>query len=234
MTGSFYVGAYWLARPESLGACTSRALQCFAGLVGVDRALATWLMKGSNRSDAITDFAANDESAVSAAFARGQNRRDSDGSVLEDLGFALSVWNGDDAMPVSLSIRCGIRAPNVSNAVVVKVGRPTDHIFNLDSRAAAARLLRVLIEAWDPDWATMTSNAMREAQSIESGQPVLGWLTYLSAIRGPVPVLTDPFSVEPVDGKGTIIAIGQRDEVDGVVLRALSETLGHQLLRPAP
>jgi hypothetical protein len=225
---SFYIGAYWPTRPEPLEMCTSRAERFISELADVDALLAPWFLKGARRSPASAALVTDRES-LSLALASGSNRRDADGSVIDELGFSLSVWNGDEADPVSLSIRCGISAPGMSNSVVVNLPPPSERSAKLYDRATASAVLMILVEAWDPDWATMTSNSLREAQGAGAGRPVLGWLTYLSANRGRPPALSAPFSVEPVE-KGAIVVADRIEDADARLLATLTEALGPDLL----
>jgi len=233
VNGSFYVGAYWPARRESIEACAARAMTCLEGIAGVDDLLASWCLKAPRRAAARRALGV-DLDSVTAALAAGRNRRDDDGSVLDELGYSLAVWNGDDDDPVALSMRCGISGTyGPSNAVLLNLPARSDRAAALHELASATSMLRTLVEAWEPDWATVTTNALREAQRPQPGQPVLGWLTYLSPERGPVPALPAPSSVEPVKGGGSIVGIATASTVDGGLLGTIARELGPRLLRPA-
>lgn len=63
--------------------------------------------------------------------------------------------------------------------------------------------------AWEPDRGVVMSHSHREMLR-ENGKlpPVLvGWVTYLSRRRGPVPPLPAPVRVEPVEDLGTLITL---------------------------
>ncbi len=231
-TDSVYAGAYWPARPESLEACTARLVASLGKLADIDDLLASWFFKGWRRASAQRPFKGDPESVLQA-LAAGRNRRDGDGSVIEELGFSLGIWNGDDADPVALSIRCGMSSPRVPNAVVLKLPARSARSANLHSRAGTTELLRALVQAWNPDWATVTSASLREAQGEGALSPVLGWLTYFSTTRGRIPELPDTFSVESIAGMGSIVASERTDSLDEQVVTKLRGTLGPDLLRPA-
>lgn len=231
-TDSVYAGAYWPARPEALEACGARVVACLGKLAGIDELLASWFFKGSRRASAQRPLGGSPETVLQA-LAAGRNRRDADGSVIDELGYTLGVWNGDDADPVQLSIRCGISSPSVPNAVVLKLPARSARSTNLYNSSAATELLRALAEAWDPDWATVTSASLREAQGGGVASPVLGWLTYLSSGRGHIPELPDTFNVEPVGEIGSIIVSRRADFADVHGVTALRVALGPDLLRPA-
>jgi hypothetical protein len=68
--------------------------------------------------------------------------------------------------------------------------------------------LRAMIESWEPAWGVVTSNGLRDMVS-ESGTvgTFVGWITYFSKTRGPIPPLPAPVRVEPVGDKGTLIIL---------------------------
>lgn len=58
------------------------------------------------------------------------------------------------------------------------------------------------------DWGVATSIAHRDSVS-ELAVPgtFVGWVMYLSALRGPVPPLPAPVRIEPVEDQGTLIIL---------------------------
>ncbi len=230
LSESLYVGAYWPARVESAEACAARAVVGFERLASVDELLRSWRLKGARRSAALLPFDTRVESVLQALTA-GRNRRDDAGSVIDALGYSLGVWNGDGADPVGLSIRCGISAttPGLSNSVVVTLPAKSARSAGLYNRQGAALIVAALVEAWEPDWATVTSNSLREAQAVVSGRPVLGLLTYVSAGRGEMPPVPAPFSVEQVAAGSLISVDDDFAAVDPAVVSRLAATLGPNL-----
>jgi hypothetical protein len=201
-------------------------------LAAVDEQFGCWFQKGSRRSLAGRELETSVE-GLRAAFAAGRNRRDVDGSVMDKLGWTVSVWNGDDAFPVALAMRCGISQSGLSNAVVVNMPAISGESADSDRSVSSKAIVRAVVKAFDPDWATVTSNALRDAQKASVGRPVLGWLTYFSAKRGPVPALPEPFRVEEVAQMGSIVAVDEAAIVDPPLLTKLAGVLGPNLLRPA-
>lgn len=179
--------------------------------MSVDELVAAWFLTARQKSAANVPFRVDTRSVMSELLG-GRNRRDADGSVIDDLGYRLSLWNGDDSAAVGLSIKCGMSnsTPGLSNAVVINLPPRSQRCGYLYSRAGAAALLEVVVEAWAPDWATVTSNSLREAQGpLVGGRPVLGWMTYFSDRRGDVPELPKPFDVSVVAGSGSIVTTGE-------------------------
>jgi hypothetical protein len=69
-------------------------------------------------------------------------------------------------------------------------------------------LVHAIVDAFEPDWAVVTSHALREkAPKGEPGDVLVGWLTYLSGRRGELPALPPGVRIAPVGEMGsTIIA----------------------------
>jgi Immunity protein 52 len=87
-----YIGAYWGDRRETAFECGERLSRCLLGLGAVDPLLAAWFLKGATRSTATVPIALGADDLASL-FDRGRNRRDSDGEVIEELGFRVGLWN---------------------------------------------------------------------------------------------------------------------------------------------
>jgi hypothetical protein len=234
MSERFYAGAYWPARAETAEACAARAATCLAKLGEVDPLLATWFHKGGSPKLAQRPFPTDTESLVGELL-RGRNRRDSDRSVIVELGFRISAWNGNDKDPAAISIGCGKsrQVPGVSNAVVINLPPPSERSAEIYSREGAMAVLLALVESWDPDWATVASDSLRDLRAAPAGSPVLGWLTYLSRRRGTVPAgLPAPFDATPVGTSGSIVSVSEEPPPpDSQLILALERHLGPKLLR---
>lgn len=92
------------------------------------------------------------------------------------------------------------------------------------SLGTARRLVEAVVGAWEPDWATLTSYGLHDAVDPGPRQPILGWITYLSAHR-PVPPHVASGSVEPREDGTLVVAADSVDAVDASVLRRLAEDL---------
>lgn len=224
-----YVGAYWGPRAESLNACVDRSTTFLDGLRLLNPAFETWYLPGRSRRDALRRRVHPEREALLNLLGSGRNRRDSDQSVIAELGYSMDLWNGQ-APSVGLSVGCGMhpRTPHVKNVAVVNLPSSDDGLGDLASTPVALGLMRLLVDCWEPDWATWTSHEWRKEQGGEPGAPVLGWMTYLAgalpAEGMPAGVIVEPF------GSGALITTA--DDIAGVtrdVLVAAREALGGQL-----
>ena len=185
----FYLAAYWGPRAEGVEACAERLLQCVEDLRSLSDVMSSWFRKGASRSAKLA--IAWEPSAVVGLLRAGQNRKDSGGEVMDELGYRVGLWNGNVSAPVSMSVTCGAnpRTPGVMNAFVLQLpelelGGPD--VAGLYGGGRLRSGLRSVVECWDPDWAVVTSNSLRNAQGPLPRAPHVGWLTYLS---GQIPIL---------------------------------------------
>jgi hypothetical protein len=226
-----YVGAYWGPRREPLAACADRATRFLAGLCSCSPVLATWFEKGDSREDALRRRVLPERDIVMGLLGSGRNQRDIDRSVIEDLGYSLDVWNGQEPA-VGLRIACGKYppTPNIKNAVVINLPYSEEGLGDLASPEMAKRLVGLAVECWGPDWATWSSHQWREEQGRPARQPVLGWVTYLRGMDGPR-ALPPGVSLEPF-GDGALVTSGDDiADVTGAKLAALRESLADDLER---
>ncbi|AKI99111.1 Hypothetical protein AA314_00738 [Archangium gephyra] len=63
--------------------------------------------------------------------------------------------------------------------------------------------------AFEPEWGVATSHELHDEVWPEStpGDTFIGWLTYFSHRRGPLPPLPAPVHTEPVEDKGTLVIL---------------------------
>lgn len=219
-----YAAAYWGPRAERIDACADRALQFLEGLSQVDPSLGEWFETSDRRADARSRPVALAREALVELLGSGRNRRDADRSVITELGFSAALWNGKEPS-VGLRIGCGKqpRTPNVKNAVVLNLPR-LEEAVGLVSPDAARGTMRILVECWEPDWATWTTHEWREEQEAADGEPVFGWMTYLNGAvhpRGlPVGVTLEEL------GSGTLVVAGEAPgSVTGAGLAGLRDAL---------
>jgi hypothetical protein len=205
LSESTYAGGYWGPRAESVEECAARLTRFLDELEAAHPLLAMRYELGhSPRSGAPSTLDAT------ALLRGGRNRRDTDGTVIEELGYSVGLWNGDDSAGAGLSVGCGTTSAWIVNAVVLSLpvddddGRPVPLPTEVNRRAFTS-----LVQCWAPDWATWTSDAARDAQPDDADAIVLGWLTYLSTAAGtvssrklPTGVTAEPFAA------GTLLTIG--------------------------
>lgn len=206
MSGDIYLGAYWGPRQESADQCAVRLTKCLKEVASVSHIFASWYETGWSRKEALEkriNPVARDQ--LSELLRAGRNRRDSDKSIIEDLGFTLSLWNGkEDAQEVSFRCHCGCysNVQGLGNSVVLDF---PEVLGDLAEKERALKALMAVVRAWEPDWAGIISHESVDARPFTPGSPFVDWMIYLNQTNIDASELPSSASVVSVDGKGTIV-----------------------------
>jgi hypothetical protein len=239
--------ARWGDRRESVDDCAGHAAECLRLLAACDESFIQWFKLGNSRKEALTRRFEPTFESCRDLLAKGCNRRDSDKSVIENLGFRMALWSGseDDSA-------VGIRFHGGAYPAVPRMPNPNDGVVDLPYGGSAGerilevnrlrQILSAVVEGWNPDWARVSTFHMREAIYPRLYQGVeVGWLTFFSDRYGPLPKLPDGYEVIRIENLGSLIVIRGIDRltasnsahVDAV--RRLSEVLETAgLLVPTP
>jgi hypothetical protein len=206
-----YIGAYWGPRQESVGQCADRLIACLERLRDCDEVFSQWFEKGRSRKDALKklmDF--HTKANLFRILEAGRTRRDLDRAVIDDLGFHVGLWNGGaETRSASISISCGIYAenPHLRNSVVITL--PED-LGGLSDKDRCVKVLKVVADTWEPDWAGVISETSRNARSFSPALPFVDWMFYINRIgidRAKLPTAATACEVE---GKGTVVIVQDR------------------------
>jgi hypothetical protein len=89
-----------------------------------------------------------------------------------------------------------------------------DAVDRIVEREMVEALLGVVVRAWEPDWAVVTSGQTRDLHEVTSKKLHCAWIYFLSARRGSAPVLPPPAYARPLERHGTIVvAMDHRPDV---------------------
>ncbi|AKF80584.1 hypothetical protein MFUL124B02_14050 [Myxococcus fulvus 124B02] len=204
MDETYYAGAYWTARKESVEECARRAQMLLATLPTVDASFASWFKQGKSRKDALKHAVKPSMPELEDLIRRGRDR------VFEDLGFRFGAWNGadDEYDGSAFRVTCGGYTEAVSNTCVFTLPSRGPNASRVLTTPALSRLVQTLAMAWEPEWAVATSSSHRDSvTATPKAGTFVGWIMYLSRHRGTVPPLPAPVLVEPVADKGTLIVL---------------------------
>ena len=207
MNTQYILGAYWSPRQQSVDDCAERLSTFVRDLCDCDPALATWFEKGRSRQQALqTMLDAGDREVAQRLLERGRHRRDTDGGVIEELGFRVGLWNGGrSGKEASLSVGCGlfVRLPkdNLRNSVVLTLPPDLDALSRAETMT---RIVAAAARAWEPDWAGVMSRHAMNERSFDARTPFVDWIVYVPReIAAP----ESPSSVVPVPGLGSIVVV---------------------------
>ena len=186
---SHYIGAYWGPRAESAEQCGRRLAEQLASLGSLDPSLSQWYRTGRSRAAALgMPVEASQEQLASLLSVGVQRQDDPARTVMPELGYSLTVWNGQHD-GVQVSVRCGATAAITgvaSNSVVVQLPPGLGDAARLYERRVSLAMFRAVVVAWEPAWCTFTNHRLRRAQPSEPNGVVGGWATFVAAGRDPL------------------------------------------------
>lgn len=209
---TYFLGAYWFDRKESVEQCTERVIRCLAELGKCDAACSRWFRGGRSRKQALErEFNISDK-AVKELLLHGQHRRDVGKEVIEDMGFSMSLWNGgEDCQSVGFRAHCGAYTGNLSlgNSCVVNLpseGPPSERLLRVDTLLC---LMRAVVESFDPDWATVMPDALLQTLKFGSKNPAVGWLFYGADRVLRLPRLPATTRVVSIPSRGNVVVTSE-------------------------
>jgi hypothetical protein len=184
MSGTYKVGAYWGPRSETKEACAAWLSRVFEHLGRASSVFEKWYQKGRSRRGALTKpVNVQDPAELVALLERGRNRRDIDNSIIENLGFSLALWNGQEESHVAeLSTTCGAwhcfpTMPRSSNNVIVRL---PSHLGELSETIRMKELLTAVVLSCRPVFARVFKTEL--VARLHANIPELSvacWMIYL-------------------------------------------------------
>lgn len=202
-----HLGIYWGPRPQAVSECAHGVLSLLERLEAVSPLLGTWYLRGRSRAAALREPVSRDAGTLERLLERGRNRRDFGGEVIEELGYSISMWNGEEEQAASLSVTCGGFSGRVGNVALVKASLVRDGRVGLDPERFAVEGLRSLVEVWQPDWGACLSDRLVDSQENEPGDIKVGWVTYVRGADDLGDDLPERARVEAWPG-GNMISLG--------------------------
>ncbi|MGA9068709.1 MAG: Imm52 family immunity protein [Terracidiphilus sp.] len=209
MSGKYFLGAYWPPRRESLERCAERLSDFLTDLAASDTSFSHWFQAaGSRKSSLKRPVVVGEKEGLVQLLERGRHLRDIPKTVIEELGFQIVLWNGQNSGKRSiLRIHCGCywESPNQNATLYNNV--ILDFPDDFDALAEPERMVQILstaARAWEPDWAGIISEAAMNARDFDVRVPFVDWMVFLPwKIRGlPVPSI-----VKELHGNGSIIVV---------------------------
>jgi immunity protein 52 of polymorphic toxin system len=206
MKETYYVGAYWLARRETAEECAHRAEAFFSLLAACDPSLISWFKKGRTRKQALKHRFETDAASLAKLF---HQQAQKEGRFATE-GFSLRGWNGvTHEAASSMALRCGDASDSLSNLCLFDPPAEGPAEERVLQAPVLSRILRAMAVAFEPEWGIATSHEFRDEvwPASAPGGTFIGWLTYFSHRRGPLPPLPSPVHTEPVEDKGTLVIL---------------------------
>lgn len=169
-----FIGAYWGKREESAESCAGRLSILINRLGACHPLLQGWRKKGRSRAAAVGIQV--ETSAEDILKLLRTNNSEIDGSAISDLGFNLSLWNGNEDHGISFSATCGAFTEYVKNSVVLQLppGGSEGSLEGVDLES----LIQDFVDALDPDAAMLTSNDFIDRHGGGAPWEIGGWVYY--------------------------------------------------------
>jgi len=203
MTETYYAGAYWGQRQETVEACTDRAHRLLTCLAECHPPFREWRVVG--RKQRLS--APFEREPLTKLLLAGRSRYDSNHQVIEDLGFRLALWTpGGHGGDAGLSFHCGCYSPAVGNNCVLNLDLP---IAAYDTATLLA-MVECLIAAWEPEEAFIISREYRDRLLDQYGEDAakVGWITYVRAAPERLRALLPPtVQIHPLDANASLVVI---------------------------
>lgn len=210
MVEHFYLGAYWSAREETVGACADRAVRWLARLREIDPAFLRCYEGGNSREEALSRPVAPDRPTILRLLGGDRLRKDRDRTTTPVTGFTFGLWNGgEEGESIGLMVSCGAYSKRFGNSCVIELprgGEPANRILRVP---ALHELIAATVACWEPDHGVVTSHQCLNALNYPVGGIQVGWLVYLSA-KYPVADPPPPVRVEPLGAGRLIVATEER------------------------
>jgi hypothetical protein len=171
-TDRFHVRGLWGPRGESLEDCGRRIRSFLDRIEPIHPALATWYEQAGSRRAALNRPIGRDIEAISRLVKKGLiSPRETYPGVL------IGAWNGDD---LTLAVRCGETSPILGN--VINVTLPSIKSGGPDGleRELAEKALSAAVDEFEPDWAVVASERLRDEFATDNRGRHGGFITFLN------------------------------------------------------
>jgi hypothetical protein len=203
MANSFIIGAYWGSRAEPLQEVRNKILQTLKGLSETDEQFVSWYEGGMSRKESLEKKITLDNETIERICLEMVKKGELDEKGFAKMGFLFGVWTGHDEDEASnISISVGTASKWLTNSCVITIpfeGTARERLLRIDR---VKKIIAMLVEIWDPDYAVLTSDTLRDKLDVGNR---IGWITYRSSIRG-VPKITNGVVYEKLN-KGHLFIV---------------------------
>lgn len=153
-----FVGVYWEARREDISVCMARLHRHFEILKDASPNLGQWYHGGRRKPTADRFVETQSPEVLAELLSKGVNRKDTSRDIIPDLGFSVSLWNGDTSgWSVGTSVTCGLylRSGNLSNVANLSIEFSEPESPSLEMMHG---VFEQLIEVWEPQTGVLEQN----------------------------------------------------------------------------
>ncbi|MEJ1962984.1 MAG: Imm52 family immunity protein [Gammaproteobacteria bacterium] len=171
-----HLSVQWDPRRESVEHCADKVLSYYRDLGQVSTYFRNWRLTTKSKPSVDVGNAAT----MRGLLLSGQNRRDIGGESIPELGYAVTLWNGERALTVQSRVQCGLFSSvgGLKNQCSLVLSYP------LARQLGAAVLLdafKCMIGTWNPDAGSAYVYSDRDGHEDLDGE--LETLTLLEFVR---------------------------------------------------
>ncbi len=202
----YFLGVYWPARRESTEQCADRLHRFLSELSASDATFVSWYGNARLKRKSFQKRVEVETRGYLIDLLNDGRLRNDDKTVIEDLGFQISLSNRRDReKQATMNIHCGSYSEGSGNGVVLNL--PED-LGDLRKPERTAAVLATVVRAWEPDSGGVMSYTAMEAKNYKVRVPFVDWMFYMNhKLASEVPPLPPPARVQAVDGLGSIIVV---------------------------
>ncbi len=212
MIDSFYVGAYWGSRKETLNEVAEKTTIMLARLSELNSHYSTWYELGMSRKNALEKKVLNNTEYIKKLYQQNIRKGEIDSLGYTTHSFSLGLWTGHadyESSSISLSAGGVFNSKGISNRCVIKIpyeGEMRDCLLKFEK---AMSLINILIEIWNPDYALFSSHYLADKINGVNG---IGWITYNRNFKKQ-PIFKDKFIFEKKNNGQLIYLSTLKEEI---------------------
>lgn len=180
----YHAVAFWEPRGEELITCATRVSHLLSELQGINGPLSYWYELAYCKRSA-NELRRVEPSIGPVSKLLRVNRNDLHGQIIEELGYSLELWNGNDNdnEGATLSVHSGDSSVSMPYPNSVRL---VSSDANFYKNVEPGFFIRLLVDVCKPVWAAYLSEQAWLGRNRRSQYPIIDNLVYLSS-----PVLSD-------------------------------------------
>lgn len=207
---SEYIGAYWGSRIDSLHEISKKIIHTLNGLAKIDDHFLVWYEGNNSKKLALEKKIILNNETIERLCLSQVKKKELDEAGFTKSGFLFGLWSGHkdkESSSITFTVGSSFESRYLSNSCVLKIpyeGPAHERLLNLE---VSKRIIVFLIETWNPDYAVLTSDSLRNTLNIGNR---VGWITYHQNIKQ-VPKSSQKLAYESLD-KGHLFYLTSRLE----------------------
>jgi hypothetical protein len=197
MADSFYIGAYWGSRAETLNEVKDKVIQTLKRLADEDEQFANWYEGGMGRKEALSKRVTINSDTIQRLCLEQVRKGELSQDGVSKMGFLFGLWTGHkEEETSSISFSVGTASKWLTNSCVIKLPFRGSAHERLLQQKTATTIIALLVKIWNPDYAVLTSHDLNDKLDIGNK---IGWITYQKFIKRTIKKM-DKIIYNQIDG----------------------------------